>query len=527
MRQQQYQKIILIDFDPICRSHCRDALAIINTEIFEAGNEREAFSLLEQFEFSLLLMSSKIETQLQLEFISSTRIKNQNIDSILLYHGTKKGFDVEVWRMGFVDIVRMPAEKEYLVKVIEDLLRKQAEQYETIQSRALLPIYQLGEKFLSVQNETSVFNELIEIIDRVIDGGSISIMTVDGESGELKIVASKGVSAKVKETARVKPGERVAGWVFDRGEAVVLNRETQHSSPLAAVLERSDIQASISFPLISGGQTFGVVNISQNYSKVRYSQVEIELLTIICRQAVAAYENVKSIKEREKSVRTKTLFQQYVSPEIAEILLRKQQNLLQVGALEQLTVLFADIRNFTLLVQQIKPDLLREFLNRFFDLFADIVFLHRGTLDKFMGDAALVYFGSPVSIQNPNKVAVSAAVEIVKRFEELRCLWADKFSCFHEIGLGIGMSRGEMFLGNVGSSRRFDYTVIGTDVNIAQRLASVAASGQILLTSKVHEDVKGDFEWIEEPKRKLRSVEKELKLFSVKIDSYNETRKTC
>jgi len=83
------------------------------------------------------------------------------------------------------------------------------------------------------------------------------------------------------------------------------------------------------------------------------------------------------------------------------------------------------------------------------------------------------------------------------------------------VGLGIGISSGEMFLGNVGSQRRLDYTVIGTDVNIAQRLASEAASGQILITESVKSQLGSRFRVTQEPSRLLRGLEKQIPVFSI------------
>jgi adenylate cyclase len=211
------------------------------------------------------------------------------------------------------------------------------------------------------------------------------------------------------------------------------------------------------------------------------------------------------------------LLEQYVSPEVSNLLVKSKEDLLDVGGVQQLTVLFADIRNFTLLVQYLDPVQLREFLNSFFDMFGSIVFSYKGMLDKFMGDAALVIFGAPVEIDNPNIAAVSAACKIMTEFERLRVIWEKKNKIFAKVGLGIGMSRGHMFLGNVGSSQRLDYTVIGPDVNIAQRLASETVSGQILITNRVQETLNGRFSVSSEKNMMLRGMEAEVTVYSLSV----------
>ncbi|MBU1139582.1 MAG: adenylate/guanylate cyclase domain-containing protein, partial [Proteobacteria bacterium] len=103
--------------------------------------------------------------------------------------------------------------------------------------------------------------------------------------------------------------------------------------------------------------------------------------------------------------------------------------------------------------------------------------------------------------------------------------WFQKSDIFEQLGLGIGISRGEVFHGNVGSSRRLDYTVIGTDVNIAQRLASDTESGQILITESVYRDVVGAFPMQEEKARQLRGLEKVTKLYSIRSDEIKDAWK--
>lgn len=224
----------------------------------------------------------------------------------------------------------------------------------------------------------------------------------------------------------------------------------------------------------------------------------------------------ENVRLNKQVLKMRTLFEQYMAPEVAAILLHQQEAMLEVvGEVQEITVLFADIRNFTFLVQYLPLQESREFLTEFFDMVADVVSSWQGILDKFIGDAALAIFGAPVHHDSPNLSAVSAALEIQKKFEALRAQWALKTDLFMQIGLGVGVSRGEMFLGNVGSGRRLDYTVVGADVNIAQRLASETVAGQILITESVYCDVMDKVSIQEEKTRLLRGMEKKIQLYSI------------
>jgi adenylate cyclase len=339
-------------------------------------------------------------------------------------------------------------------------------------------------------------------------------MMFDEKDELLKIVSYRGLNPTVIKDVKIKMGEKIAGRVFELNKPIILNRQEQHLSPFVELLKRKELSAAISFPICSKNKVLGVLNVSQTRDNTEFSESDVEMLSVISRQAVMALENVWYMKELEETSRAKALLEQYVSPEVSEILMKSQNNLMEVGSVRELTVLFADIRKFTLLVQHLPPVRLREFLNNFFNFFTEIVFSSQGTLDKFMGDAALVIFGAPVEIDTPSFFAVTAAGKIMTEFEKLRQTWAKYDDVFEQIGLGIGISRGTMFLGNVGSSRRLDYTVIGTDVNIVQRLASETEPGKILMTESVIRDVKGKFNIQPEKRRVLRGMDSEITVYS-------------
>jgi adenylate cyclase len=224
----------------------------------------------------------------------------------------------------------------------------------------------------------------------------------------------------------------------------------------------------------------------------------------------------ENIRLQRQILYMRKLFDLYMDPEVAKILLEKQQIPLERAGKEyELTVMFADIRNFTYLVQHLTPLESWAFLTEYFDMVADVVASWRGILDKFIGDGALVVFGGPVSLESPSLTAVSAAIEIQKRFEELLGRWALMSDIFLQIGLGVGISRGVMCFGNVGSGRRLDYTVVGAAVNIAQRLASDTVSGQILVTETVYGDIAGKVPAREEKIRVLRGLEQTFRLYSI------------
>ncbi|MCW5204156.1 GAF domain-containing protein, partial [Desulfobulbus sp. US4] len=361
---------------------------------------------------------------------------------------------------------------------------------ENARLRALLPLYGLGEHFMSSTSQHDVLESLLNVIGDQTAADSLSVMLYDKEEGVLRIAASRGIPEEMIDQIRIKPGDKIAGRVFQERKPVILNQETQNDSRFADLLKRPEIVSAVSFPMIVRDKILGVLNVSYTDGDIRFADSDIEILGIFSTQAALAVENVHAFESVAQEARLQALLEQYVAPEVAEVLLASDAALTTgLGEIKEATVLFADIRNFTGMVQEIPLAILREFLNEFFQLFTETIFEYRGTVDKFMGDAVLAIFGALIELDNPSFTAIETALAIQERFADLKKEWEGKDPFFTTIDLGFAVTRGEMFLGNVGSARRLDYTVIGTEVNIAQRLASKATSSRIYITDKVLEDL--------------------------------------
>jgi adenylate cyclase len=183
----------------------------------------------------------------------------------------------------------------------------------------------------------------------------------------------------------------------------------------------------------------------------------------------------------------RTLFGRYVSAEVAaEIVADPGRHLKLGGEKREVTVLFGDLRGFTPLAEQLDPQDAVDILNIYLTLVVDTVFRFGGTLDKFRGDGFMAFFGVPVRREDDPANAVRCALAVQEGLKRIT------FARFPDLRLhmGNGINTGIVIAGNIGSERRTDYTVIGNEVNVAQRLESNAGPGQILMTGSTYERVK-------------------------------------
>lgn len=511
------RKILVVDDEAQFADLCRSVLGGVGHDVHCSSNGEQAVDVAERTQFDLALVNGRLSGADGLETFSRLRLIDPHLVGILVVGFTEVRLLIEAMNGGFAGVLEKPVAAAALLQRVQGALAMTRLREENTRLKTLIPLYELGKKFLAVTTVEQIYQLLVQVIHLELAAPIVSVMMLDKEHDELRIVASEGIEPTIAEQVRLQPGEKIAGWVFAHAKPVVLNRRTQHTTQFSTLLTRTDIAASISLPLTLRGEVAGVVNVSDRNESIEYSQADMEMLSVITSQAIMALENVLAMREREQAVRLRTLFEQYVAPEVAEFLINREERMIDVGEIRNLTVLFADIRNFTGLVQHISPEELRLFLNQFFELFTNIIFSARGTLDKFMGDAALVLFGAPVPIDNPAESAVAAAVDILRGFEALRLKWAESSPWFLNVGIGVGISMGEVYLGNVGSEKRLDFTVIGTNVNIAQRLASETNSGQILITESVNRAVAEKFSIVKEGARQLRGLDQSIQIYSVTI----------
>ncbi len=198
-------------------------------------------------------------------------------------------------------------------------------------------------------------------------------------------------------------------------------------------------------------------------------------------------------EEREKRKIRKT-FSQYLSPGVIALIEKDPQKYIRPGGeVKDLTVMFSDIRDFTKLSEGMSPDELVRLLNEYLGAMTDILFRHLGTLDKYIGDAVMAFWGSPYPLQNHAYHACCCATEMIERLAKMNREWSARGR--PEISIGIGLNTGPVNVGNMGSDKRLAWTVMGDNVNLASRLEGMTKQyrSQIIISESTYAQVSHQF----------------------------------
>lgn len=222
---------------------------------------------------------------------------------------------------------------------------------------------------------------------------------------------------------------------------------------------------------------------------------------------------VKTFFEMKQKQFITKQFGRYLSPELVKEIAKSDAELPLGGVNKELTILFLDIRGFTPLSEKLKPEEIVDFLNMMFDMITNQVLANKGTIDKFIGDAAMVLFNAPLDVADHEYCAVKTAHEIQNGMKSVQAHILQKYGV--EVSIGIGINTGNVVVGNIGSYLRVDYTAIGDAVNTAARIESNASANQILVSEETYRRTKDFFHYRDVGEKQMKGKSEAIRLYEV------------
>ena len=209
----------------------------------------------------------------------------------------------------------------------------------------------------------------------------------------------------------------------------------------------------------------------------------------------------------------------YLSPQIYESIFSGKQNVEVKSYRKKITVFFSDIVNFTAISDKLESEELTALLNFYLNEMSQIALKHGATIDKYIGDAIMIFFGDPESfgIEEDARRCVAMAVEMQQRMAELWGYWSKHFGLKKDLEIRVGINTGYCTVGNFGSEDRLDYTVVGAAVNLASRLESAATPSGILVSEETYFQVKDYFSFGAPQQLELKGLERGVIAYEVDI----------
>ncbi len=227
-------------------------------------------------------------------------------------------------------------------------------------------------------------------------------------------------------------------------------------------------------------------------------------------------EMAADLEHGEQEAKLRGDLSRFMSKQLVDAIVKGEHPLSLGGKRATVSVVFADVVGFTPLAEARDAEQVVGLLNELFSMLTEIVFRHGGTVDKFIGDCIMAVWGAPVPQEDHAARALRAAEDMMRFLETANEGWRDKYDV--EIRLGVGVNSGEALVGNIGSDKRMEYTVIGDVVNVAARLEAIAQPNQVLVAASTRDLVGDAFALQKLGERKLTGRKTETTVYALELD---------
>lgn len=276
------------------------------------------------------------------------------------------------------------------------------------------------------------------------------------------------------------------------------------------------IRSAMCVPLWNRQRVIGAVQVDSPIHIGRFTEEDLDLLTALANFAAVAVERAQLAEKIEQERKIRSKMERYHSPAVIDEIVKGV-----VAAADDtdvrnadVSILFADISGFTTVSETKKPEEVAEFLSNFFSAAVDAIFQYGGTLDKFIGDAVMAFFGAPIQQDDHADRAILAGLMLQDRVNDWNAE-RDRTG-LPPVRVRIGINSGPAVVGNVGTEKRVDYTVLGSSVNIASRLESgVAKPGQLVISKNTFDRIVGSFRTEELGEFALKGLQQKMPVYAV------------
>jgi adenylate cyclase len=355
----------------------------------------------------------------------------------------------------------------------------------------------VGKTLSSVLTKEEVMQRVMELVFQMENVERGFVMLSDGRKGfKPAVLLYKDEKLKSEARSVVLSKTLIDRVTTERLPLLIHDVAGDERFSASESLRMSGIRSAMCAPLIYKDRVFGLFYVDCLTKPYAFSKEELGIFSVVAAEAAISFDNAQSHEELALRVVERKALERFLSSAIVEKILASPDQIHLGGENQEATILFADIRSFTRMAEKMEPQKVVELLNEYFTEMTDLIFENGGTLDKYLGDGIMALFGAPIARPDDALRSAKTAVEMQRAMVRLNEDWQARGQPAMQAGIGI--NTGPVTAGNIGSTKRMDYTVIGDAVNLASRLCAKAAGGQILVSESSYRLLAGEM-----PARKL------------------------
>jgi adenylate cyclase len=331
-------------------------------------------------------------------------------------------------------------------------------------------------RFVGMERDLkAVLDKILKVSFQLLAADNAVIFLSDGNNN----LTPQAVLRRKNDSADVVVSDTVLKRVAESRSAVltadaILDSRFSASESIVA----QGIRSAMAVPLLSKGALKGLLFCDTRERTNAFSEKDLKVLSGIAAQAAIALENTELASKVEQEALTRAELSRFLAPAVAEAVVQGKVELLRVGRLAEVSVIFADIRGFTSMAEAESPQETVAMLNTFFSAMSRVIFQYEGNLDKFIGDCVMATWGPPITHTDDAARALKCALDMLYEVNIINDQRLAEGKA--PIEVGIGVNTGQAVVGYIGSSERHEFTAIGDSVNTASRLCGLARAGEVL-----------------------------------------------
>jgi adenylate cyclase len=368
-------------------------------------------------------------------------------------------------------------------------------------------------------DKEAFFGDQLEIIKRYTTLEGISLLLFDEELQILEEVARSSADGPPEGPTFLRVDNGPYGQALVEQKPVLV--DSIQDSPERKGLDTNRDGSLLCVPVMHNNKSIGILCL--HHTKIQgFDQNQIRFYSLVADQIATSVILFRIYHQMLREEKNRLLLSRFFSNTVTEKIFGSGENLRLGGERKNVTILFADLRGFTSMSEDLDQEKVVEILNAYFSLMTPIIFEQDGTLDKLMGDGIMAFFGAPLSHNDDPLRAVRTAMKMVNALEAFNKQTHGKR--WPTLEVSIGVNTGEVVAGYIGSEEHLNYTVIGDAVNLAQRLQTIAGPNEILISKTVRNEIhnrlsdeKAFKALVSLPAQKVKGKEKAVEVFRVEL----------
>ena len=502
-------RLLVIDDEADVREICQRGLRQAGYAVAGASSGREALAMARRESFDLLLVDSKMPGMDGLQTFRAVRALQPDVVGVIVTGYATVDNAVAAVNQGFSGFVLKPFKLQQLQAAVHEALTKRKHERERARLAALTSLSRLNAALPSMDLD-AVLQNVAQVALEETRSEAATVVLLDGQKGEPYYVScGRPVNCQpdlLQDLLKVAEGTDLA----------LVPRASEMAHPgVNEALQSADLGCLAVARLALPGRTLGLLCIGREQGAPLFVTGELEALKVLSAQAAIVISNVQLLRQVVEEERLRQALQRYLSPRTVQAVINGYASPGAVGEAGWMTVLLADVRDFSGLVERAEYASIIEVLHEYFSTTVEIISAHQGMVDELSGDEILASFDRAGGQEDDALRAVKAGLQMLERLDALRADWREHGQPSFDIGIGI--SSGLVAIGSIGSGERRALVTAGRILNLAARSQALTRELdlRLIITQGTFDQVREQIRYRELGMVRLKGITEPVGLYGV------------